>query len=68
MGCGGTGLRGGVAEPAEMGRLASLKSVGPNARLVGDDLEGAIGELKAGVPVKSKWLARTWRKASPNLA
>jgi dihydrofolate reductase len=25
-----------------------LKSVGPNARLVGDDLEGAIRELKAG--------------------
>ena len=25
----------------------SLKSVGPNATLVGDDLEGAIGELKA---------------------
>src|SRR6188474_1443784 len=25
----------------------SLKSVGPNARLVGDDLEGAIRELKA---------------------
>ena len=30
-----------------MGRLASLKSVGPNARLVEDDLEGAIRELKA---------------------
>ncbi|MBK8323526.1 MAG: dihydrofolate reductase family protein [Betaproteobacteria bacterium] len=26
----------------------SLKSVGPNATLVGDDLEGAIRELKAG--------------------
>ena len=26
----------------------SLKSVGPNASLVGDDLEGAIRELKAG--------------------
>jgi len=26
----------------------SLKSVGPNARLVEDDLEGAIRELKAG--------------------
>ncbi len=26
----------------------SLKSVGPNARLVADDLEGAIRELKAG--------------------
>src|SRR3954465_11091120 len=25
----------------------TLKSVGPNARLVGDDLEGAIRELKA---------------------
>jgi hypothetical protein len=24
-----------------------LKSVGPNARVVGDDLEGAIRELKA---------------------
>ena len=27
--------------------LDSLKSVGPNARLVGDDLEGAIRALKA---------------------
>jgi dihydrofolate reductase len=26
----------------------SMKSVGPNARLVGDDLEGAIRELKSG--------------------
>src|SRR3954447_23840410 len=47
MGCRGTRLRGSVAQPAEMGRLATLKSVGPNARLVGDDLEGAIRELKA---------------------
>jgi hypothetical protein len=34
----------------------SLKSVGPNANLVGDDLEAAIRKLKA------------WRTASPNLA
>src|SRR6266487_4236942 len=37
MGCRGTRLRGGVAEPAEMGRLA----------LVEGDLERAIRELKA---------------------
>ena len=30
-----------------MGLSRSLKSVGPNARLVEDDLEGAIRELKA---------------------
>ena len=34
-------------KPAEMGRFALVKSVGPNARLVGDDLEGVIRELKA---------------------
>ncbi|MBY0502700.1 MAG: hypothetical protein K2X03_02240 [Bryobacteraceae bacterium] len=45
----------------------SLKSVGPNARLVEDDLEGAIRELKASAPGRSKLLAQTWRKASPNL-
>ena len=45
----------------------SLKSVGPNARLVEDDLEGAIRGLKAERAGRSKLLARTWRKASPNL-
>jgi hypothetical protein len=37
---------GAIVETAEMGRLASLKSVGPNAS-VEDDLERAIRELKA---------------------
>ena len=46
----------------------SLKSVGPNARLVEDDLEGAIRKLKAERDGRSKLLARTWREASPNLA
>ncbi len=45
----------------------SLKSVGPNARLVEDDLEGAIRELKAERAGRSKLPARTWRKASPDL-
>src|SRR5215208_4877749 len=42
----------------------SLKSVGPNAKLVEDDLEGAIRELKAERDGE-KLLARPWRKASP---
>ncbi len=41
----------------------SLKSVGPNARLVADDLEGAIRELKAGrngeIEVAGPTLARS---------
>ncbi len=44
MGCGAARLRGGVAERGR-NRVASprsLKSVGPNATLVGNDLEGAI--------------------------
>jgi dihydrofolate reductase len=48
MGCGRTRLRGGVAEPAEWVVSRSLKSVGPNARLVESDLEGSIRELKLG--------------------
>jgi hypothetical protein len=46
----------------------SLKSVGPNARLLEDDLERAIREVKAGATGRSKLPARTWREASPNLA
>ena len=41
----------------------SLKSVGPNARLVEADLEGAIRELKTERDGRSKLLARTWREA-----
>ncbi len=39
-----------MAAPAEMGRLALAPSVGPNATLVGDDLEAAIRTLKAERP------------------
>ena len=48
MGCRGTRLRGGVRSQPKWVVSRSLKSVGPNASLVGDDLEGAIRELKAG--------------------
>src|SRR3954470_21423838 len=47
MGCRGTRLRCGVAEPAEMGRLALAQVGRPNAPLVEGDLEGAIRKLKA---------------------
>jgi dihydrofolate reductase len=36
-----------VAKPTEVGRVASLKSVGRNATLVADDLEAVIRGLKA---------------------
>ena len=45
----------------------SLKSVGPNARLVEDDLEGAIRELKAEHGGEIEIAGPNWRKASPNL-
>jgi len=45
-----------------------LKSVGPNARLVEGDLEGASRELKAERDGEIEVLAWTWRIASPNLA
>src|SRR5215510_9906077 len=47
MGCRGTRLRGGVAEPAEMGRLALVEVGRPQRWLVENVLEGAIRELKA---------------------
>jgi riboflavin biosynthesis pyrimidine reductase len=37
----------GVAEPTEVGRVRSLKSVGPNATLVEGDIEAVIHGLKA---------------------
>ena len=43
LGRGGTRLRGGVAEPTEVGWSRSLKAVGPNATLVEDDIEAVIG-------------------------
>jgi hypothetical protein len=52
-------------------RFDSVDVGRPNAGLVEDDLEGAIRELKAerdGETGRAKLLARTWRKASPNLA
>ncbi len=36
-----------MAEPAEVGCVAALASVGPNATLVEDDIEAVIRELKA---------------------
>ena len=47
MGCGGTGLRGCVAEAAEMGRLAHVELGRPNAALVEGDLASTIRKLKA---------------------
>jgi dihydrofolate reductase len=41
----------------------SLKSVGPNATLVGDDIEAVIRELKAGLIGRSKLPDPTWREA-----
>jgi hypothetical protein len=41
----------------------SLKSVGPNARLVEDDLEGAIRELKAERDGEIEVAGPDWRKA-----
>lgn len=45
----------------------SLRSVGPNAGLVGDDLEASIRRLKAEHGARSRSLALPWRKASPSL-
>ena len=44
---GGARLRGGVAEPTKWVVSRSLKSVGPNATLVEDDVEAVIRGLKA---------------------
>ncbi len=41
----------------------SLKAVGPNAMLVGDDLEGAIRALKAERDGEIEVAGRAWRKA-----
>ena len=46
----------------------SLKSVGPNATLVGDDLEGAIRELKAERDGEIEVAGPDLARASPNLA
>jgi len=62
MGCRATRLCGGVAEQPKWVVSRSLKSVGPNARLIDDDLEGAIRELKASATGRSKLLARTCAK------
>jgi dihydrofolate reductase len=43
-----------------------LKSVGPNASLVGDDLEGAIRKLKA-ERGRSRLLARPWQRSLTEL-
>ena len=47
MECSGTRVRGGVAAADEMVVSRSLPSVGPHARLVENDLEGAIRKLRA---------------------
>ncbi|CDX37499.1 Dihydrofolate reductase (fragment) [Mesorhizobium sp. SOD10] len=46
----------------------SLKSVGPNARLVEGDLEGAIRKLKAERDGEIEVAGPDLREASPNLA
>jgi len=43
----------------------SLKSVGPNATLVGDDLEAVIGGLKAQLAGILKLADQSWHRASP---
>ena len=47
MECRGTRLRGGRRTQPKWVVSRPLKSVGPNARLVEDDLEGALREFKA---------------------
>ena len=47
VGRGGARFRGGVAEPTEWVVSRSLKSVGPNATLVEDDIEAVMRGLKA---------------------
>ena len=47
----------------------SLTAVGPNARLVEDDLAGADPQAESRARTgRLKLLARPWRTASPNLA
>ena len=41
----------------------SLKSVGPNATLVGDDIEATIRGLKARLPGEIRLADQTWREA-----
>ena len=45
----------------------SLKSVGPNATLVDDDIESVIRGLKAARLERSKSPDPAWQEASPNL-
>src|SRR5579872_6060049 len=47
LGRGGARLRGDMAKPTEVGRVASLKPVGSNATLVKDGIEAVIRGLKA---------------------
>ena len=63
MGCGGTRLRGGLAKQPKWVVSRSLKAVGPNAKLVEEDLEGEIREIKAERDGEIELLARTWRTA-----
>ena len=46
----------------------SLKSVGPNATLVADDIEAVIRGLKARLTGRSPFPGRSWREAWPTLA
>ena len=48
--------------------ISSLKSIGPNARLVEGDLEGAIRELKAERDGEIEVAGPDLAEASPNLA
>jgi hypothetical protein len=47
VGRGATRLRGGVAAPTEVGRVALVEVSRPNATLVEDDFEAVIRGLKA---------------------
>lgn len=66
--------RGGVAKPTEVARVArSLKSVGPNATLVADDLEAVILPIQSARRpsncIKSDGVERPFEPASkvPNV-
>ena len=63
VGRGGTRLRGGVAEQPKWVVSRSLKSVGPNATLVEDDIEAVIRGLKAQFVREIKLADQTWHKA-----
>ena len=58
-----TRLRGGVAAQPKWVVSRTLKSVGPNATLVEDDVEAAVRGLKARLDGEIRSPDRTWREA-----